>query len=70
MLTHNLTGGRTVETRAEGVDPRLWESNLTCRHIGSAGVVELRRNPFLRRFDPDNRDALEQRYPEIFHWHG
>jgi len=21
------------------VDPRLWESNLTCRHIGSAGVV-------------------------------
>lgn len=69
-LTHDLTGGRTVGTRAEGVDPRLWEANLTCRHIGSAGVVELETIRFFRRFDPRNHDQLERSYPEIFYWHG
>jgi len=69
VLTHDLTGGRAVETRAEGVDPRLWESNLTCRHIGSAGVVELETIRFFERFDPRNHDDLEKRHPEIFYWH-
>ena len=70
MLTHDLTGGRTVDARAEGVDPRLWESNLTCRHIGSAGIVELETIRFFKRFDPQSHDDLEKRYPEIFYWHG
>lgn len=69
MLTHDLTGGRSVETRADGVDPRLWESNLTCRHIGSAGVVELETIRFFKRFDPHGDADVERRYPEIFHWH-
>jgi hypothetical protein len=67
-LTHDLTGGRTVSTPAEGVDPRLFESDLTCRHIGSAGVVELETIRFFRRFDPTRYDRIEARHPEIFYW--
>jgi hypothetical protein len=69
-LTHDLTGGKKVETHPEGVDPRLWESDLVCRHIGSAGVVELEAIRFFRRFDACRYDELERRYPEIFYWHG
>jgi hypothetical protein len=67
---HDLTGGKTVDARPDGVHPRLWQSDLTCRHIGSAGVVEMETIRFFRRFDPLSFDALEARYPEVFYWHG
>lgn len=54
-----------------GVDNKLWESNLTCRHIGSAGVVDLETIRFFQRFDTEipEMKAVELLYPEIFYWH-
>ena len=70
-LKHDLTGGRSVRAHPEGVDPRLWESDLTCRHIGSPGVVEMETIRFFKRFDPAyDGEGMEKRYPEIFYWHG
>ncbi len=58
------------DTQLPGVDPKLWESNLTCRHIGSAGVVEMETIRFFKRFDNNKRwDDFEKKYPEIFYWH-
>lgn len=53
------------------VDVRLWESNLTCRHIGSAGVVEMETIRFFKRFDEYQWkfDVIEKQFPKIFHWH-
>lgn len=53
------------------VNAALWESNLTCRHIGSAGVVEMETIRFLNRFAPDDMKAVEplaSLYPKIFYW--
>lgn len=52
-------------------DNPLWESDLTCRHIGSAGVVEMETVRFFERFD-HNEEMInfEKRFPEIFYWHG
>jgi hypothetical protein len=54
-----------------GVDQKLWESNLTCRHIGSAGVVEMETLRFFKRFDSGDSKwiDIERLYPEIFYWH-
>ncbi len=57
------------DIKIPGVDPKLWESNLTCRHIGSAGVVEMETIRFFKRFDDNKRwDDFEKKYPEIFYW--
>ncbi len=52
------------------VDKKLWESNLVCRHIGSAGVVEMEMLRFFKRFDIYNWkfQPIEKRYPELFYW--
>lgn len=52
------------------VDRRLWESNLTCRHIGSAGVVDMEVLRFFKRFDEYNWKyrVIEKEYPEVFYW--
>jgi len=49
---------------------KFWESNLTCRHIGSAGVVEMELLRFFKRFDDKNEmfKEIEKQYPEIFYW--
>lgn len=51
-----------------GVDPRLWESGLTCRHIGSPGVVDLEVLRFFKRFDKTDYSAFESQFPDIFYW--
>ncbi len=53
-----------------GVKPALWESNLTCRHIGSAGVVDMETIRFFKRFAGEDSFLKEvgARYPEIFYW--
>lgn len=53
------------------VDERLWESNLTCRHIGSAGVVEMETIRFFKRFDEYQWkfDVIEKQFPKLFYWH-
>lgn len=53
------------------VDKRLWESNLTCRHIGSAGVVDMEVLRFFKRFDEENNKyiPIEQAYQKLFYWH-
>lgn len=52
------------------VDQKLWESNLTCRHIGSAGVVDMETLRFFQRFDAYNYKfkEIEKEYPEVFYW--
>lgn len=60
-----------AEAQLRNVNPVLWESNLTCRHIGSAGVVDLETIRFFKRFDNEipEMKAMELCYPEIFYWH-
>ncbi len=53
-----------------GVDPKLWETNLCVRHIGSAGVVELETLRQLKRFSQETEfEEIAKRYPKIFYWH-
>lgn len=51
-------------------DNPLWESQLTCRHIGSAGVVEMELLRFFERHDPDNDKFVEfeKTNPDLFYW--
>ncbi len=60
----------THVTELPGVKPALWESNLTCRHIGSAGVVDMETIRFFKRFAGEDSFIKEvgARYPEIFYW--
>lgn len=53
-----------------GVSEALWESNLVCRHIGSAGVVEMELLRFFKRFDEYNWkfQAIEKQIPKLFYW--
>lgn len=52
-----------------GVNPKLWESNLCARMIGSPGVVDFELLRFFKRFNNDARfDAFEKRFPELFYW--
>lgn len=53
------------------VNYQLWQSNLTCRHIGSPGVVELETLRFFKRFDPYNWKFMvaEKMFPQVFYWH-
>lgn len=52
------------------IRPQLWESDLTCRHIGSAGVVELETIRFFQRHDAENWkfQVIEKQYPNLFYW--
>jgi len=52
------------------VDRRFWESNLTCRHVGSPGVVELEMIRFFKRFDlyQWKFDIIEKEYKNLFYW--
>jgi len=52
------------------VNPKLWESNLTCRHIGSAGVVEMETIRFFKRHDPYQWkfDVIEKQFSKLFYW--
>lgn len=50
------------------VDPKLWESNLTCRHIGSAGVVEMETIRFFKRFDKTDYSEFEKEHSDILYW--
>jgi hypothetical protein len=51
-----------------GVNERLWESNLTCRHIGSAGAVDMEVLRFFKRFDKTDYSEFESSLPDIFYW--
>lgn len=46
----------------------LWVSDLTCRHIGSAGVVEMETIRFFSGFDNPILET-EKAYKHIFYWH-
>lgn len=53
------------------INPALWESDLTCRHIGSAGVVEMETLRFFERFDKASEpmfEEIEKRFPKVFYW--
>lgn len=57
-----------VSMPVPNISPRLWESNLTCRHIGSAGVVEMELLRFFQRFDPNQYDEFENEFNQICYW--
>lgn len=72
MLAHYFQSPQDqVSYQLPNVNPALWESNLTCRHIGSAGVVEMETLRFFQRFDKPILEfvEIEKRYPDIFYWH-
>lgn len=47
-----------------------WTSDLTCRHIGSAGVVEMETIRFFKQHDGNSPFIeIEKKYPQIFYWH-
>lgn len=59
----------SVSNQIPGVSPKLWESNNTCRMIGSPGVVDFELLRFFKRFDNNPKfDAFEKKYPNIFYW--
>lgn len=50
-------------------DNPLWESELTCRHIGAAGCVDMELLRFFQRFDPNPKwDEFEKRFKNICYW--
>lgn len=52
-----------------GVDKKLWESDLTIRHIGGAGCVDMELLRFFKRFDDNPKfDEFEKKYPQLFYW--
>jgi hypothetical protein len=59
----------TANSQIPGVNPKLWESNLTCRMIGSPGVVDFELLRFFKRFDDHKKFTdFERRWP-VFYWH-
>lgn len=60
-----------VQITLPQVDPKLWESNLVTRHIGSAGVVEMEIIRFFKRFDEYQWkfDVIEKQFKDLFPWH-
>lgn len=57
-----------VLTELPGVSPKLWESNLTCRHIGSAGVIDMEVLRFFKRFDKTDYSEFEKQHSDICYW--
>lgn len=62
-ITKHTAGGQL-----KNVDARLWESNLTCRHIGSPGVVDMETLRFFQRFDKADYSAFEKEFSDICYW--
>lgn len=58
----------TVSKQIPGVDSKLWESNLTCRHIGSPGVVDFETLRFFQRFDKTDYSEFEREFKDICYW--
>lgn len=59
----------SLSSQIPGVNPKLWESNLTCRMIGSPGVVDFELLRFFKRFDNNPKlDAFERQFPDVFYW--
>lgn len=54
----------------QGVDSKLWESNLCCAHIGSAGAIDMEVIRFTRRFGAIKAEfeQILKRYKTIFYW--
>jgi hypothetical protein len=57
-----------VDIEIPRVNKKLWESNLTCRHIGSAGVVEMETLRFFKRFDTTDYSDFEKEHSDICYW--
>lgn len=75
LLNRKIPGKFTILERnlkdfAPNYNIPLWESELTCRHMGSAGVVEMEMLRFFQRHDPDNKKYfdIEKRFPDLFYW--
>lgn len=59
----------SVSNQIPGVNPKLWESNNTCRMIGSPGVVDFELLRFFKRFDNDPKfKEFEKKFPDLFYW--
>lgn len=56
------------ENPIPGVDPRLWESNLCCSFVGSAGINELETLRFFKRFDKIDYSEFEKEHSNICYW--
>jgi hypothetical protein len=56
--------------RLPNVDAKYWESDLTVRHAGSAGVVEMETIRFFKRLDEYDYVCAEiqAQFPKLFYW--
>lgn len=52
----------------QGVDKKLWESNLCSAFIGSAGVNEMETLRFFKRFDKTDYSDFEKQHSDICYW--
>lgn len=76
ILNHNLhiqdseIVRRIPDVTLDGVDPKLWESNLCACFMGSAGVNNMETIRFFQRFSQDTEfeKDIALRYREIFYW--
>lgn len=59
---------RSVQSQIPGVDPKLWESNLCARHIGSPGIVDMETLRFFKRFDKTDYSSFEKQFSDILYW--
>lgn len=66
MWSRDIPSGRGQVL--DNVAPYLWESELTCRHIGSAGVVEMETLRFFKRFDKTDYSEFEKQHSDICYW--
>ena len=74
MMAHNTSNLPDLEGKNYPplplVEEKYWQSNLTCRHIGSAGVVDMEMVRFFRNCDIFNWkfEVIEKEFPKLFHW--
>lgn len=66
----HIHGATDKFPRLPNVDAKFWESDLTVRHIGSAGVVEMETIRFFNRLDEYQWQCAEiqAQFPKLFYW--
>lgn len=66
----HIHGATDKFPRLPNVDAKFWESDLTVRHIGSAGVVEMETIRFFKRLDNYDYqvDEIQKQFPKVFYW--
>ncbi len=57
---------QVVTPNASNHKNKYWESDLTCRHVGSAGVVDFELLRFFQRHD-SNGESINKEFERLLH---